>query len=256
MNKTLIEWCDYSWNPVTGCLHACRDTYCYNTMKNTAPLNRFGARLKNDNRETVFDKNWRQRENGQCHIAERGESYPYGYDPTFYPHRLTEPHSVKTGQKIFTVDTGDLFGEWVPAEWIEQVLAVAVECDWHTFKFLTKNPERMLDFTFPANSWVGTTTISDNDKWRADIIKQVNAPIRFLSIEPLHGPLTFDFSGLQWITVGAQTGRNVVFPDKEWVDGVLQSAAENNIPVFVKDNLKVHYDYADMKQFPEGIKGS
>jgi protein gp37 len=225
-------------------------------MKNTAPLNRFGAKYRNDSGACVYEKDWRKRENGQCHIAMPGEVYPYGYDPTFYPHRLPEPHKVKTGHKIFVVDTGDLFGEWVPKEWIEQVLSIAAECNWHKFIFLTKNPKRMLDFTFPLNSWVGTTTITDDDKWRADIIKEVKAPVRFLSIEPLHGPLTFDFDGLQWITVGAQTGRNVVFPDKKWVDGVLHSAADYKIPVFVKDNLKVYYDYADMKQFPGDIKAA
>lgn len=110
MNKTTIEWCDYSWNPVSGCLHPCRNVYCYNTLKATSPLNRLGARHLDADGKSVYEKNWRSRESGECHIARKGEVNPYGFDPTFYPHRLEEPLKENSPGKVFVVDTGDIFG--------------------------------------------------------------------------------------------------------------------------------------------------
>lgn len=106
MNKTTIEWCDYSWNPVSGCLHPWRNVYCYNTLKATSPLNRFGAKYLDTEGKAVYEKNWRARETGECHVAQKGEVTPYGFDPTFYPHRLDEPLKEKNPGKVFVVDTG------------------------------------------------------------------------------------------------------------------------------------------------------
>jgi protein gp37 len=250
MNKTQIEWCDYTWNPVTGCKHQCRDVYCYNTMKRTAPLNRFGAKYKTGSNLFIREKNWRSRETGKNHTAEKGEVYPFGYDPTFYPHRLQEPYKVRKSSKIFVVDTGDLFGSWVPREWIEKVLQVAVDNPHHTFQFLTKNPERMMDFNFPQNAWAGTSINTNSDKSRANTIKKVDATVSWISIEPLRGPVEFDFSGLQWIVIGAQTGRNAVIPQDNWIDNILENADNLSIPVFMKFNLRPHYSGNLVQNFP------
>ncbi|WP_297211634.1 MULTISPECIES: DUF5131 family protein [Thermodesulfovibrio] len=249
MNKTSIEWCDYTWNPITGCFHSCRNIYCYNTMKATSPLNRFGVRYKDENGNFKYEKNWRKRQKEQCHIAQKGEIYPYGYDPTFYPHRLEEPLRVKKPSKIFVVDTGDMFGNWIPEEWIEQILEVVRKCDWHTFQFLTKNPERLSKYKFPDNSWVGTSVNSDRDKEKADTIKKAKARIKFLSIEPLLGPITFDLRGIDWIIIGAQTGRNPVIPDRRWLENIMIKANKNSIPIFVKNNIKIFSKYA-IQEFP------
>lgn len=272
MNKTTIEWSDFTWNPVTGCFHACRNVYCYNTIKPTATLNRFGARYI-ENGTIVSEKNWRTRETGENHIAFPGEIYPYGYDPTFYPHRLDEPKSVKKPSKIFVVNTGDLFGIWVPEEWIEKVLDIVKKCPQHIFQFLTKNPQRLLSVEFPQNAWVGTSINSNRDANRVEILKRVNAPVRYLSIEPLLGEITFDFKGIDWILIGAMTGtssalfepfaspftihigamtfHNIGSPRKAWIEGVLASADESKIPVFVKDNLVKYYpEGASLQEFP------
>lgn len=252
MNKTTIEWCDYTWNPVTGCLHSCRYVYCYNTIKSTSPLNRFGARYVNEQGTPVYEKDWRLRENGKSHVAKKGEIYPFGYDPTFYPHRLEEPLKVKKGGRVFVVDTGDLFGNFIPTEWINAVIDVARRCPQHTFQFLTKNPKRLLDFTFPDNAWVGTSINSDKDRKRVDIIKKVAAPVKYLSIEPLLGRVGFSLEGLQWIIIGAQTGGNAVKPKKEWVEELLLEAKKHNIPVFLKENLQLYYQL-DRKEFPSEV---
>ena len=250
MNKTSIEWCDVSWNPVTGCLHPCRWEYCYNTMKATAVLRRFGACYKNHDGKKVYEKNWISRETGENHIARRGEIYPYGFDPTFYPHRLEQPTKEKNSMKIFVVDTGDLFGAWVPAGWILSIIEIAKACPHHTFLFLTKNPKRYLEFEFPINAWVGTSVTCNNDKGRAEILKQVTAKVRFLSIEPLLGKVSIDFKCIQWIIVGAQTGKKPLRPKTEWIEDILSQANKLGIPVFLKQNLKLYYSHC-IQQFPE-----
>lgn len=249
MNKTSIEWCDYTWNPITGCFHPCRNTYCYNTMKATSPLNRFGAKYLDVDGIFKYEKDWRKRQTGKCHIARKGEIYPYGYDPTFYPHRLDEPLKVKKQSKIFVVDTGDMFGNWIPEEWIKSIMEIVEKCNWHTFQFLTKNPERLIKYEFPENAWAGTSVNSDRDKNRAETIKKAKAKVKFLSIEPLLGPITFDLKGIDWIIIGAQTGKNPVKPDKKWIEVIVKQAQKLNISLFFKENIKSYSDFF-VQQYP------
>lgn len=221
-------------------------------MKATSPLNRFGARYKDSDGMFRYEKNWHSRETGQCHIAEKGEIYPYGYDPTFYPHRLDEPLKVKTPSKIFVVDTGDMFGAWVPEDWIKKILDVVKTCNWHIFQFLTKNPGGLIKYEFPDNAWAGTSVNSDKDKERAEIIKKAKARVKFLSIEPLLGPVTFSLKGLDWIIIGAQTGKNPVRPAGKWIDIILKQAEDYRIPVFLKNNIK-QYTKQFIQQYPEQL---
>ncbi len=94
MNKTNIEWTDYTWNPVSGCLHPCRNTYCYNTMKRTSYLNRFGARYR-ENSEFRYEKNWKSRQTVKCHTAQKGEVYPYGLcQNTLHKIKLKSYHPI------------------------------------------------------------------------------------------------------------------------------------------------------------------
>jgi protein gp37 len=250
MNKTNIEWCTHTWNPVTGCLHPCRKTYCYNTQKSTSPLLRFGAQFIDPNGERQSERNWELRQTGACHIARKGEIYPFGYDPTFYPHRLNEPCKVSEPSLIFVSDTGDLFGRWVPRSWIEQVLQVADNCLHHTFLFLTKNPSGYRGLRFPDNCWIGTSVSSDKDRRRADILRSINAAVRYLSIEPLLGRVTFPLDGIDWVIMGAQTGKGASTPQRSWVEGVLKTAGKKNIARFVKGNLSVHYPDLTYQDFP------
>lgn len=255
MNDTAVEWAQKSWNVITGCYHACRNQYCYNTMKNSAPLNRFGALYIDERGEQVRVKDWRKREKGGIYIARRGERYPYGYAPTYHPARLDMPKKRKKPARIFVVDTGDLFGKWVPAEWINSILDVVRVCPQHTFIFLTKNPVRLLEFSFPRHAWVGTSISTTEDSHRVDIIKKTDTLVRFLSIEPLLGPLhDIDFLGLQWIILGAQTGRNAPLPDHVWVDDIVNRAKALSIPVFIKNNLKGLCDHAQ-QEYPQSTDG-
>ena len=247
MRRTLIEWTDWTWNPVTGCLSHC--SYCYN-LRPGSLLGRFGSVYIENGKTCTETLNWRRRETGEIHIARKGERIPYGYDPTFYPHRLEDPLKKRRPSKIFVCDCADLWGEWVPKEWIEEVLKVVKMCPQHTFQFLTKNPKRYLDFEpLPENSWAGTTVTCNKDYERAKVMGKVKAPIRFLSIEPLFGEVSFDLHGIQWIIIGAMTGRNPLRPKKEWIEKILSNAKKLGIPIFLKNNLRPYYPDS-LRQFP------
>lgn len=148
MEKTKIDWCDSTWNPVTGCYNECG--YCY--ARRIAE--RFGG---SQNHANIFD------------LAEpvRGEdgkakAYPYGFSPTFHRYRL-EDYKDKEGRNIFVCSMADLFGEWVPDSWIDEVFAACEKAPQHQYLFLTKNPQRYADLDragklpITDNIWYGTS---------------------------------------------------------------------------------------------------
>ena len=159
MNNTRIEWCDASWNPVTGCLHDCE--YCY--------ARRIAKRFsgKGDLREagTGFwlDKDSFEVSKGSGvyetkYALTTGEKpepfkpyngkitpYPFGFSPTFHKYRLDVPKKWSEPRTIFVCSMADLFGEWVPDEWIEEVFTACEKAPQHTYLFLTKNPKRYIE---------------------------------------------------------------------------------------------------------------
>ena len=212
MNKTKIEWCDYTWNPVTGCLHGC--PYCYAER-----------------------------------IAKRFTGH---FKPEFHPNRLSEPMKIKKPSKIFVVSMGDLFGEWVPKEWIESVLETVEQCPQHTFIFLTKNLKRYQSCLFPDNAWVGCTVTDLRDK-EIITLDALKAKVKFLSIEPLlYGPnKDIDFNGIDWIIIGAQTGPRAKKYDLFTVYNIIGQAGAQKIPVFIKDSIA---EFSHIKQYPEATE--
>ena len=148
MNETKIDWAEMSWNPVTGCRHGC--PYCY--ARRTA--HRFDAGLE--------DKGAR----GGLHVLEskiKATPYPYGFEPTLHRYRLNQPERKKEGQTVFVCSMADLFGRWVPTEWIRDVLDACQRAPQHRYLFLTKNPARYLELDQVAllphgeNFWYGST---------------------------------------------------------------------------------------------------
>ena len=121
------------------------------------------------------------------HDRNKVTDQPDPFTPQFHPDRLSEPAKVKKPSKIFVGSMGDLFGDWVPEEWIEAVIRAAMDCGQHTFIFLTKNPKRYHEFgLWPPNCWVGTTVTNQADAdERIPWLLQVDAPVRFVSLEPL-----------------------------------------------------------------------
>lgn len=160
MQKTKIEWCDSTWNPVTGCLHGCE--YCYarkianrfdGGFKISLPCAAIDEPQKSENR---FGKN-------------KIESYPYGFNPTFYRYRLDQPTKWKEPRNIFVCSMADLFGKWVPDDWEIEVLKACAEAPQHNYLFLTKDPigysiwptEKHPNFDsvrcYTDNMWLGVT---------------------------------------------------------------------------------------------------
>ncbi len=269
MNKSKIEWCDYTWNPVTGCLHGCE--YCYARriaerfmphemelmdIQDCKPI--IPISFKNlgcyecDN--TVYLRNFKQERIRMC-------PYPQGFKPTFHKYKLGEPSKLKKPSKIFVVSMGDLFGDWVPDEWIEEVFKACEAAPQHTYIFLTKNPHKTVNlnvfnaFKENRNWWFGTTITSLNDSYRAHSLfsKASWHANLFLSIEPLLSELEAinDIRAFKWIIVGAQTGPGAIPPKPEWVQKIIDQCRAADIPILLKDNLKWP---ERIQEFPEDLK--
>ena len=198
MNKTKIEWTDYTWNPVVGCENDC--WYCY------------GKR--------IAKRFWKDNPN---------------YEPRFHIKRLQEPYKIKEPSKIFVCSMADLFGDWIPKETIEKVLEVVRENPQHTYQFLTKNPRRYSEFDFPKNCWLGITEDYTNQA-RLNYLKGKPDNYKFISFEPLLGDMSgLDLSGIDWVIVGAMTGSGAIKPKKEWIDSIKHPNIfyKNNIKKFL-----------------------
>ena len=250
MNRTKIEWCDYTWNPVTGCWgpggtaeKPNRCSYCY--------AERAAQRI-------YFNNDW-------------GQDYEMGdpFMPRFWPDRLNEPAKVKKPSRIFVCSMGDLFGEWVPSEWIYDVLVMVDKCPQHTFIFLTKNPHRYYNWQWPDNCWVGTTITNQQDAdSRIPQLFEADCRTIFVSAEPLSGPIIFpkleDISpgvnsiGISWLIIGAMTGPKAIRPQVDWVNSLVIQAEKAGIPIFVISSLSVlcyahfitHRDFPDERKNP------
>ena len=245
MNKTKIEWADRTWNPVTGCRHACE--YCY--ARRIAE--RFGgggtgllleaARIAEGSIE-LEKPVMREQKSGKIVKA----AFPYGFIPTFHRYRLNEPAMEVDPQTIFVVSMGDLFGDWVHTTWIMEVFQACLEAPWHTYMFLTKNPHRyaILDemelLPHRDNFWYGTTVTGPNDTWRA--LEMPRGVHTFWSVEPMMGPVLFTLLP-DYVIVGAETGnrKDKVTPEREWVEALSMFAKTTNTPVLWKDNIRKLY---------------
>ena len=212
-----IEWARFSWNPVTGCKHDC--SYCY------------------------------ARDIAEGHAP--NAPFPQLFEPTFLPERLDAPRNTRVPASaatepgfgnVFTCSMADLFGRWVPREWIDAVLeSVAANPQWR-FLFLTKFPQRLPEIEFPDNAWVGTTVDAQARVRSAEeAFANVRAKVRWLSLEPLLEPLEFEHLELfDWLVIGgasASTQTPEWHPPLEWVAALERQAAAVGARVYHKTNL-------------------
>lgn len=223
MNSTKIEWTDYTWNPVTGCMGPYRSgrcPYCYAHKLATGRL------------RSLYLAN--------PHVAP-GCPTRDPFAPRFWYDRLPEPGDLTTPSKIFTVSMGDLFDPSVPHEWQDIIMAVIRGYPLHTFQLLTKQPAQLLRIgTFPDNCWVGiTATTSGMVQTAAEIFGQITATVKYLSIEPFTNTISYRHYGdANWLILGGLSGHPHYHPPTGDIADVLEDADKRGIPVYIKDNLQ------------------
>lgn len=255
MIKSKIEWCDSTWNPVVGCYHDCQ--YCY-ARRIANRLKGCDQSLDGSTEQNIVHLTERLKattKGGEIHNA----AYPFGFTPTLHEYRLNDPSTKGFGKNVFVCSMADLFGAWVPDEWIEKVFAACKAAEGHRYLFLTKNPARYIELArmgkLPAGDsfWYGSTTTGpDVEAFWADGYNT------FVSIEPLLEPFGTRENGLitmktDWAIIGAETGnrKDKVTPEREWVEEIVDAFHKAGKPVFMKDSLiPVVGEYGMIREFP------
>jgi protein gp37 len=167
-----------------------------------------------------------------------GHPYENGFDLQLRPERLELPLTWTRPRRIFVNSMSDLFHADVPTEFIQQTFETMRRAHWHEFQVLTKRPERTAelanDLPWPDNVWMGTSV--ENQRWtcRIDELRKVPAKVRFLSCEPLLGPLNLDLSGIHWVIVGGESGPRSRPMKPAWAESIKQQCAEAGVPFFFK----------------------
>ena len=217
MNITKIEWTDWTINPVVGCPHNCE--YCY-------------------------ARKMAKRQTHRCRLC-------YEFVPHPHLERLEKLNPRQKPKKIFIDSMWDWNAKGVKREWIEAILKKMRECFLHTFQILTKRPARYSRFSYPSNVWLGTSISTNADRhWVTDLCNASPNNLRFVSVEPLHEELDFQFSRtISWIIIGAETGnrKGKIVPERKWVQEIINNGRKNGIPVFIKDNVNWH---ETIREFP------
>lgn len=219
-DHSAIEWTDATWNPVTGCNKVspgCK--HCY---------------------AQVFSERFR---------GVPGHPFEQGFDLRLWPERIELPLRWRRPRLIFVNSMSDLFHERVPDAFIARVFDTMQRASWHRFQVLTKRPERMARFvrdhmaggpprlTHP-NVWLGTSVENERYVGRAEIVASLDAAVRFLSCEPLLGPLDLQHvlgpTGINWVIVGGESGHGARSMDAEWVRGIRRQCRAAGVPFFFK----------------------
>ena len=214
MGKTAIEWTDATWNPVTGCTKISAGCdHCY--------AERFAER-------------WR---------GTPGHPYENGFDLTLRPDRLKQPLSWSTQRMIFVNSMSDLFHKSVPRSFVDQVFDTMENADWHIFQVLTKRSSLMRSYVnsrykdglAPKHIWLGVSVEDGSKKSRVKHLQDTHAGVRFLSVEPLIGPLgKVDLTGIHWVIVGGESGPGYRVMQLDWAKEVRDQCKESKVPFFFK----------------------
>jgi protein gp37 len=177
------------------------------------------------------------------------KAFPNAYEPTFHPERLLEPYKLKLPCMIFTGSMCDLFGPWLPDNWIGEVLFTIGNNPKHTFQVLTKCAQNLMKWQkfFPPNLYIGVSVTEQKDVERIFYLRMVDATVRFVSFEPMLGSIDVNLDNLDWIIIGGQTCPTRI-PEKEWVQPLIDQARRLGIPIFLKENL--HWS-EKIQEFPK-----
>ena len=208
--QSSIEWTQTTWNPLTGCTKisaGCK--YCY--------AERFAKRLQ----------------------AMGQPNYRNGFKLTLHPHLLTQPLRWKKPQIIFVNSMSDLFHDDVPEEFIQRVFHTMNQAHWHIFQVLTKRAERLAQLSprlnWAPNIWMGVSVENADYTFRIPLLQQTGAMVKFLSLEPLLGPLpNLNLENIDWVIVGGESGPKARPLKKEWVIEIKNQCLKAGVPFFFK----------------------
>lgn len=214
--RSNIEWTESTWNPVTGCTKISKGCeHCY--------AERMALRLR----------------------AMGQPNYRNGFALTTHEHMLELPLRWARPQMIFVNSMSDLFHADVPTDFIQQVFSIMHQAHWHIFQVLTKRAERLVDLAprldWPPNVWMGVSVETQRYTYRIDLLRQVPASVRFLSLEPLLGPLpNLNLKDIHWVIVGGESGPGARPLRYEWVADIRDQCRQSNVPFFFKQWGGVH----------------
>ncbi|MDJ0864376.1 MAG: phage Gp37/Gp68 family protein [Gammaproteobacteria bacterium] len=205
-----IEWTDATWNPVTGCTKVspgCKNCYALRMAKRLHAM-------------------------GQ-------QRYRNEFGVTIQPDLLSQPSRWKTPRRIFVNSMSDLFHDAVPLQYIRRVFEEMTAAHWHTFQILTKRAKRMrelsVELKWPSNVWIGVSIETSDYTSRIQHLRAVPAAVRFLSIEPLLGPLgRYSLKGIDWVIVGGESGPRARTMSPGWVRAIRDRCVRQGVPFFFK----------------------
>ncbi len=208
--SSAIEWTDSTWNPVTGC-----------TKISSGCANCYAERL------------------AQRLQAMGNPSYKNGFCVTLHEDALELPLKWKKPQTIFVNSMSDLFHEVIPIEFILRIFDTMHRANWHHFQILTKRSDRMLELSpklpWASNIWMGVTVEDNNCIYRIEHLKNTDAKVKFLSLEPLLSPITnLKLDGIDWVIVGGESGPKARPIGKEWVIDIKNQCQSEKVPFFFK----------------------
>ena len=201
-DRTGIEWTETTWNPTTGCDRisvGCDNCYALTLAKRLKAMG--NPKYQND--------------------GDPKSSGP-GFGLTLHDYQLDLPYSWRAPRLVFVNSMSDLFHPDVPLEFIQRVFAVMSETPQHTYQILTKRSQRLSaladELDWQKNVWMGVTVETDRYAFRIDHLRSVNAPVRFISAEPLLGPLPdLDLSGISWLIAGGESGHGARPVKESWI---------------------------------------
>jgi protein gp37 len=205
-----IEWTDATWNPVTGCTQVSPGCdHCY---------------------ALTFAERFR---------GVPGHPYEQGFDFRLWPQRLDLPLLWKKPRRIFVNSMSDLFHKDVPDAFVLSIFDTMLQADWHTYQILTKRPQRLArlgqSLPWPSHIWIGVSVETNDYAWRADYLRQVPAAVRFISAEPLLGPVDqLSLDGLHWVITGGESGAGHRQCDPAWVRDVRDRCVGEGVAYFHK----------------------
>jgi protein gp37 len=205
-----IEWTDATWNPVRGCTKispGCKNCYA----------ERFAERFR----------------------GVKGHPFEQGFDLRLVPTKIDEPLRWRKPQRIFVNSMSDLFHDQVPLDYIKGVFGVMNRANWHQYQVLTKRAERLeevsTELPWAQNIWMGVSIENKDYLWRIDHLRRTKAHIKFLSIEPLLGPLgKINLRGIDWVIVGGESGPGARGMHAEWVTDIRNQCLKAGVAFFFK----------------------